>query len=155
MDTGEHLSELFRYNEWANRRVADSLRKNDCKRALEIFGHLLTTEQEYFERLTGKDSTGFDFWPDLAIEECAALAETNARAFEKRLNEATEADLDLKASYKNSRGQPFEDTLRDLMTHVLIHSSIHRGNIIIKLRESGVKPPEIDHIVYIRENKQA
>jgi len=35
----------------------------------------------------------------------------------------------------------------------LLHSSIHRGNIILKLREDGLEPPKIDYIIYLRETK--
>ena len=150
MQTVEHLRDLFRYNDWANRRVIASLAEGDCARARQIFAHLLTTEQEYFERFSGKDSTGFNFWPDLSLAECTALAASNARVFDALLDTAVETDLDRVTQYKNSRGEPFEDTIRDLLTHVLIHSSIHRGNIVIKLRESGLEPPVVDHIVYLR-----
>ena len=34
---------------------------------------------------------------------------------------------------------------------VLIHSSIHRGNIVLKMREEGLEPPKIDYIIYLRQ----
>jgi len=153
MNTVDHLRDLFRYNDWANRRVIVSLKENNCDRARQILAHLLTTEQESFGRLHGKDSTGFDFWPDLSLEECGTLAKETAAQYERLLRRFDEEGLDLWTRYKNSEGVRCENNYRDLLTHVLMHSSIHRGNIILKLRESGFEPPKTDYIIYLRETK--
>jgi len=153
MQTVEHLRELFRYNDWANRRIVVSLKTNKCERGRQILAHLLTTEQEYFERLHGKDSAGVDFWPELSIAECGDLAKSTAERFEKLLRGFEEAGLDLTARYRTSEGTPCKNTFRELLSHVVVHSSIHRGNIILKLSESGIVPPKTDYIIYLRENK--
>lgn len=153
MNTAEHLIELFRYNDWANRRIVVALKENECERARRILAHLLTTEQEYFERLYGKDSTGFDFWPKRTVAECGELAKSTAERFEKLLRGFDEAGLDLAARYRTSEGARCENTYRELLSHVLLHSSIHRGNITVKLSESGFVPPKIDYIIYLRETK--
>src|SRR5690606_30438105 len=62
MHTVEHLRQLFSYNDWANRRTIVALKSAQSERSRQILAHLLTTEREYFERLHGKDSAGFDFW---------------------------------------------------------------------------------------------
>ncbi|HMJ09531.1 MAG TPA: hypothetical protein VK468_11025, partial [Pyrinomonadaceae bacterium] len=69
MESVEHLRQLFTYNDWANRRTIVAVRDQPSDRARRIVAHLLITESEYFERLYGKDSTGFDFWPDLSAED--------------------------------------------------------------------------------------
>ena len=79
MQTVEHLRELFIYNDWANRRIVAALKLNQSEKARKILAHLLITEQEYFERLYGKDSFGFDFWQDLSLAECGDLARETAR----------------------------------------------------------------------------
>ena len=48
---------------------------------------------------------------------------------------------------------PYENTFRELLTHVLMHSATHRGNIIVKLRDEGIVPPETDYIIFLRETK--
>jgi uncharacterized damage-inducible protein DinB len=153
MNTVEHLRSLFAYNDWANRRIIVSLKENGCERARQILAHLLTTEQEYFERLYGKDSTGFDFWPDLSIAECSQLAKASNERYEKLLKRFDDEGLDLYIRYKTSEGVERENDFREMLTHVLFHSSIHRGNIILKLREEGFEPPKIDYIIYLRETK--
>src|SRR5687768_4635843 len=147
MNTIEHLRHLFAYDDWANRRIIVTLKSNLSDRSRKILAHLLITKQEYFERLYGKDSTGFDFWPELSMEECSALARETAEIYERLLNKFDDEGLGLTAKYKTSEGFPYENTFRELLSHVLLHSSIHRGNIILNLREEGIEPPKIDYII--------
>lgn len=153
MQTVEHLRQLFRYNDWANRRILVALKSAVSPRSLSILAHLLITEREYYERLFGKDSTGFDFWPSLSIDECGALARENAECFEKLLRRFEDEGLDITVKYRTSEGLPCENTFRELLTHVVIHSAIHRGNVILKLREDGVAPPATDYVIFLRETK--
>ena len=153
MNTIEHLRELFHYNDWANRRILTALKEDYSERSHEILAHLLITEQEYFARLYGKDSTGFDFWQNLSLEECGNLARETAERYEKLIRRFDKEGLDMRAVYTTSEGVPYENTFREMLTHVLFHSSIHRGNIMLKMREDGFTPPKIDYIIYLRETK--
>ena len=153
MDTIEQLRGLFAYNDWANRRIITGLKGNLSDKSRMILAHLLITEQEYFERLYGKDSFGFDFRQNLSLEECGNLARETAERYEKLLRRFDDEGLDLKTKYRTSEGVWYENTFRELLTHVLFHSSIHRGNIILKLREENFTPPKIDYIIYLRETK--
>ena len=151
METVEHLRELFEYNDWANRRIVAALKSNQSEKARKIAAHLLVTEKEYFERLYGKDSTGFDFWQDLSSEDCEKLAQENAENYERILKRFDDEGRGQTADYKTSEGVAQQNTFRELLTHVLFHSSIHRGNILLQMREEGFAPPVIDYIIYLRE----
>ena len=153
MQTIEHLRRLFDYNDWANRRIITALKENYSDKARKILAHLLITEQEYYGRLYGKDSLGFDFWQDLTLEECGNLARKTAERYEKLLRKFDDEGLDISAQYRTSEGVWCENTFRELLTHVLFHSSTHRGNIMLNLREAGFAPPQIDYIIYLRETK--
>ena len=153
MYTVDHLRGLYAYNDWANRRVIVSLKENGFEPALRILAHLLITEKEYFERLYGKDSTGFDFWPPLTVQECGDLAREINERYEKLLKRFDDEGLDLYIRYRTSQGIKHENSYRELLTHVLFHSATHRGNIVIKLREGGFEPPATDYIIYLRETK--
>lgn len=153
METHEHLRELYAYNDWANRRIVAALKANYSEKSHQILAHLLITEAEYYERLYGKDSTGFDFWTNLSLAECAELARENAGRFERLLKSFDDEGLGQIAEYKTSEGIPQKNTFREILTHVLFHSSIHRGNIMLRMREDGFAPPVIDYIIYLRETK--
>ena len=147
----EHLRHLFEYDDWANQQTIAALEIGHSERSVQVLAHILITKQEYFERLGGKDSTGFDFWPDLDLEACTQLAETTTAQYAALLHDTDDTGLEQIANYKTSEGVPHENTFRELLTHVLMHSSIHRGNIVLKMREEGLEPPKIDYIIYLRE----
>ena len=153
METIEHLRGLFVYNDWANWRIIRSLGETSSAKCLRILSHLLITEKEYFERLYGKDSTGFDFWQDLSLSECGDLARETSSDYERLLKRFDEEGLSLRAHYKTSEGIAHENTFRELLSHVLLHSATHRGNIVRQMREENIAPPKIDYIIFLRETK--
>lgn len=153
MDTVEHLRGLFVYNDWANWRVIRSLGEFPSAKCLPILTHLLVTEKEYFERLYGKDSTGFDFWQKSSLAECGDLARETAADYDRLLKRFDEEGLSLRTRYKTSEGVAHENTFRELLSHVLLHSATHRGNIIMQMRAENHAPPKIDYVVYLRETK--
>ena len=150
MQTIEHLTSLFEYDHWANVLTIHALNITPSQKSLSILAHLLITKQEYFDRLAGKDSTGFNFWPELNLEQCEQLSTSTNDAYRSLLANSNEDALERIASYKTSEGIPHRNSYRELFTHVLHHSSIHRGNIVLKMREEGLEPPKVDYILYLR-----
>ena len=150
MNSLEHLKELYLYNDWANRRLVFALRDSPSKKALQILAHILITEKEYFERLYGKDSTGFDFWQNLSRKDCKELAQENADRYFSLLKNFDDEGLDISAKYKTSEGISHRNTYRELLTHVLFHSMNHRGQINTILREEGFAAVSTDYIIYLR-----
>ena len=151
MYTIKHFLHLFEYDDWANRKTIAALASADSEKSQQILAHLLITKQEYFDRLSGKDSTGFNFWPRLDLRQCRELTRLTTDSYRHLLEYSGDDILERVAAYKTSEGIPHENTYRELLTHVLFHSSIHRGNIVLKMREEGFEPPKIDYIIYLRE----
>ncbi|MEZ5343981.1 MAG: DinB family protein [Pyrinomonadaceae bacterium] len=151
MNTKEHFEQLFDYNDWANRRVVAALRNTSSENALKYLSHVLLTEREYYERLYGKDSTGFDFWQSLSLTECSETAKENAELFEKLLMNFDDEGLGQTAHYYTSDGTPVNNTFREVLSHVLFHSMNHRGQILTILRQEAIEPPVLDYIIYCRQ----
>ena len=154
MNTIEHLRELFIYNDWANRRIITALKTSPSAPAQRILAHILITESEYFERLYGKDSTGFDFWQNLSLEECGKLAQLNAENYEKLLQSFADEGLGQIAKYKTSEGTAHQNTFREILTHILFHSMNRRGQVNSAIRNDGFTPPSTDYIIYLRETSK-
>lgn len=153
MNSLEHLQELFEYNDWANRLLVRNLKETECEKAIRYLSHILLTEKEYFERLYGKDSTGFDFWQELSIKECSDLAKENAEIYERLLKKFDDEGLGQTVRYYTSEGNQVENSFREMLTHVLFHSMNHRGQILTILRQEGFEPPTLDYIIYCRNVK--
>ena len=100
-----------------------------------------------------KDTTGFNFWPDLSLADCEALAEEMSKLYAMLLDTLTEDDLDSVASYKNSKGIAYRTSFRDIFTHVLFHSTYHRGQVAMAVRMAGGVPAYTDYIAFVRESQ--
>lgn len=152
MNKIEQLHELFIFNDWANAKLILAVKTANSEAALKYVTHLLITEREYFDRISGKkDSTGFDFWQDRTIEECDVLRKDNDLVFRDFLTRQDENSLEDTVFYTTSEGIPYTNTIREMLTHVLFHSMTHRGQALSALRRDGFEPPKIDYIIYLRE----
>ena len=155
MESIEILHRLFEYNVWANQRLITALQDpaNQSAKALRALTHLVFAEQEWLARLrAAKDSTGVNFWAELSLDECETLNNQNQQAFSDLFGKLDELQLDSVAVYKNSKGNEFHTPFRDVLTHVALHSTYHRGQVAMAIRAEGGTPPNTDFIIYQREN---
>lgn len=158
METIKTIGQLFTYNHWANRRVLDSFKDplNHDPRAIRVLAHLLIAEKMWLVRLlNNEDTTGFNFWPELGLEECEALAEENRKAYAVLFDSLTENDLDSVAIYKNSKGVEYRTSYRDILLHVAFHGTYHRGQVASQVRAGGGTPAYTDYIAFVRESEEA
>jgi uncharacterized damage-inducible protein DinB len=155
METIGMIGQLIKYNEWANQRAIDSLKDplNHNPKAVLALAHLLIAEKTWLRRmLTNEDSTGFDFWQGSTLDECEQLAREVKKEYADLLNNLTKQKLDSIATYKNSKGVEYRTSFRDILQHVLMHSTYHRGQVAMAVRAEGGTPPYTDYIAFVREN---
>jgi len=68
------------------------------------------------------------------------------------LRQMDEAGIDQKVPYKNSKGESFDSRVEDVLTHVAMHGTYHRGQIAADLRAAGAAPPYTDFIHAVRQS---
>ncbi len=56
-----------------------------------------------------------------------------------------------KVEYRNSKGEPWLSRVEDVLTHVLMHSAYHRGQVALEMRASGLEPAYTDFIHAVRK----
>jgi uncharacterized damage-inducible protein DinB len=133
--------------------VLDSLQNTSLQeaRSLRLFAHVLIAEQIYLDRMRGHDPWPQHFWPELTLQECVILEKANQIAYHQFLTELADEDIDLPIKYRNSKGLEFHTPVRDLLTHVALHGSYHRGQIAFVARTAGNEPVNTDFITFVRE----
>ena len=156
MDTIRMLCQLFAYNTWANRLTFDSLKQSSGHntKALRPFVHLLIAEREWLSRLKENKDTGFNFWSEMSLADCEVLMDETHAAYAALLDSLTEGDLARLASYRNSKGVAYRTSYRDILTHVVCHSTYHRGQVAMSVRAEGAEPAYTDYIAWVRENDE-
>lgn len=148
--TSSDVRRLFDHMAWADRKLVDLLSVSDEARqvpgVLRLLSHVVAAERVWLLRIRGENAAEVPIWPDWSVEEIAAIAEANA----KQYREALDDEHDRVVEYRNSNGTPFSTRLADILTHVALHGSYHRGQIAAALRAGGVEPINTDYITYVR-----
>ncbi|HCY76803.1 MAG TPA: hypothetical protein DHV28_12855 [Ignavibacteriales bacterium] len=148
----EHFSHLFKYNSWATERSAQSIRSTHKINpdAIRLLSHIISSQYVWLSRITGEKNE-MVVWDNFTIEECFTLSVEATSKWINLLEEKNNEFLEKRFKYKNTKGDEFENSLKDIITHVLNHSTYHRAQIAQIIRLSGGIPVSTDYIVYQRE----
>lgn len=151
MDLLAHFRRQYAYDEWANREVLASLRASPSGgRTLQLLAHILSAERLWLERIRNRPQTQ-PVWPEFSFDTCEVQIDELALSWHECLGQLSGARLSTEVAYKNSKGEPWASTVQDILTHVLLHSAYHRGQIASVVRASGQQPAYTDFIHAIRQ----
>ena len=152
MEILDHYKRLFDYDRWANRESLASIKQEGqvSGKAMKLISHIIAAEWLWFERLTDS-KRGMAVWPELTAQECEAELEKAADAWRDYLNRLAPGDLGKEVSYTNSKGELWSSPVGDILTHLLMHSAYHRGQIASERRQSGQTPANTDFIHCARQ----
>jgi uncharacterized damage-inducible protein DinB len=146
-----YLRKLVAHLEWADAAVLDALRASPGTdtRGLALYAHTLGAESVWLARIAGR-APDVAIWPTLTLEDAAALARRNAEEIAALVASVTDDDLEREIEYRNSAGQQFRTRLEDILLHVALHGSYHRGQVSLVMRGGGGEPAPTDYIAFIR-----
>jgi uncharacterized damage-inducible protein DinB len=160
--TLEEVRTLFKYNAWANERLLSALGSLDPERFARhlkashgsirgTLAHLAAAEWIWLERLRGHSPN--QLLPEAEFEtiEMATrrLAEIDRELWDY-VTGLNETDLEGRKDYVTTEGKPYSNVLRDMLLHLINHSSYHRGQVASLLRQVGATPLATDLILYLR-----
>ena len=153
---------LFEYDRWANHRLlsaAQLLSPDEFARDVGAsFGsikgtlvHILDGEWVWIQFFQDRPRTKQlvpDAFPDAAaVADACPDQERELQAFADGL---TDEQLQ---SRRTVRGTEY--TLEALIQHVMNHSTYHRGQVALLLRQAGHQPPATDFRVFLNEHRGA
>jgi uncharacterized damage-inducible protein DinB len=146
----EYVRKQFAYNAWANREVLAAIQAADGasggdQRSLQLLSHILAAERLWLERLTGQPQS-LPVWPEPDLVRCETESAELEKLWAEYLDAVLARDLSRTISYKNSKGEAWSSTILDVLTHVVMHSAYHRGQIASHMREIGQTPAYTDFI---------
>jgi uncharacterized damage-inducible protein DinB len=149
----EYLRRLFLYDEWANREVLHALTASQTPsiRSNRLLAHILSAQKLWFERVQGQPQT-LPVWPEYGLAECETLLVNMAGSWRDYFQRIAESELDRRVAYKNSKGEAFNSRVEDILTHVAMHGTYHRGQIAADMRSSGLTPGYTDFIHAVRQS---
>lgn len=143
------FKELFEYSFYCNQKLGDVFKShwdNTTGKSEELFNHILNAHQIWNTRI-GVKQTAFDVWELHPLNDLKSIDRENYR---QSLQILDKFDLDETINYSNTKGQAFNNTLRDILFHIINHSTYHRGQIAMEFRQHGLEPLVTDYIFYKR-----
>jgi uncharacterized damage-inducible protein DinB len=145
------LRQLFEHLRWADAGVQASLTDavNPPPHTLDLFAHVVAAEHVWLSRMRG-EKPEVEVWPKLSLSQCLELGTRNADEFSALVESLDEIGLDSGVTYKNSAGLEFTSSFRDILLHVALHGTYHRGQIAAAIRAGGDTPASTDYIAFVR-----
>ncbi len=152
MHTTEFLAKLLEYDSWANRAALASLSALDAdtEKPLKIFSHIIGAQRVWLARFADPSPPSAQPWPALTLEECRAAMEDLHKRWIALLEGMTPEKLARDLAYRTTKGVEYKTPVQDVLTHLVMHSAYHRGQVAAAVREAGGKPAATDYVVYLR-----
>lgn len=149
-----HFIKLFNYEYWANEKILTSLLQKPLlnKKAELLFSHMLSAQITWLSRCEP-----FAYVPNIWQVRTLEEVETDFELYHKKwmtfLNHQQNEDFEKIIIYLDSKGIEFKTVMQDILTHLINHSSYHRGQIVQLLKEERDELPATDFILWIRTFK--
>jgi uncharacterized damage-inducible protein DinB len=142
---------LFNYDSYANKLMTGlMLQYPKVPQPAGLMAHMLAAQQTWLKRCKCLPAPCGPLWPEGRVESFEATIDANHAEWIAYLETLQPADFDTIITYKNTKGEAFENTLSDILAHVINHGTHHRAQIGQHLKQAGAELPIFDYIFYIR-----
>ena len=155
MESIRYFRQLFDYDHWGNQAALASLGSiaGPVEKPLKVFNHILGGQRVWRARFDDPHPPNAQPWPVLTTEECRSGIDEIYQRWVELLDQLSDEKLSRNLVYQTTQGAKFETPIRDVLTHLLLHSAYHRGQVAAAVREAGGKPAVTDYVVYLRQRK--
>lgn len=152
-----HFSKLLKYNHWANLQVAIAMSEVEDPKEYgsRLLSHIMHAERMWLFRVTGKDTSDINLWEIVPVIFDLAGSGSITGEWLQVMAESTIEDFAKEIPYYTTEKEFKKAQLEDIITHLLNHSSYHRGQLMSYIRRQGGQVPRVDYIYYVYQNQHA
>ena len=146
----KYFLKLYQYNAWANKRVLDCLSRQNVsdEKILTLMGHIVAAQFLWLHRIKGLGAPDLKLWGDYQLEQLITLADKAGKQWSEFVEKTDNFNREM--TYKNYVGEDYTNNVEMVMIHLVNHSSYHRAQIAMLLRQKGLEPINTDFITYDR-----
>jgi uncharacterized damage-inducible protein DinB len=145
---------LFDHLAWADARARESIagmpESAVRDRALALYAHIVAIEHAWLARFEER-TPEYPQWPSLSLEAAGALATSSAAGLRSIATAAGSEGLYATITYRSRAGIECRNSLWEILMHILLHGTYHRGQIALLARDGGGVPASTDFSTYLRE----
>ena len=143
-----YLLQLLEYTFWANDLFIVRLKEQD--EVTEVISnqlsHILSAHRMWLTRIAGRGTLA-SVWDIINRQSWEGV---NIELYSETCDIVKSMDLQKLITYKNSKGHLFQDTLEDIIHHIINHSTHHRAQVALTMHKQKILPPQSDYILYLR-----
>lgn len=146
----KYFLRLYQYNAWANKRVLGALQRQNIQdeKVLSLMSHVVAALFLWLHRIKGLPPPDVKLWGNYTLEQLVQMSEKATQDWIDFVESTDNFDREL--TYKNYTGDPYKNNVENIMIHLVNHSSYHRAQIAMLLRQKGFEPINTDFITYDR-----
>ncbi len=144
----KNLLQLLEYTFWANDLFIVRLQEQDDipEEISKQLSHLLSAHRIWLNRIAGRGAVP-SVWESIDQQSWEGV---NIELYSETCDLVKSNDLQKVISYKNSKGELFQNPLEELLYHIINHSAHHRAQVALLMRQHQILPPQSDYIFYLR-----
>lgn len=143
------FSELLDYSHHYNNEIITLFSTHPDKvseRAQTLISHVVNAHAIWNSRILNQESK-VGVWQLNDMENLKKWNVENLKVSKQILDQF---DLEQIIQYINTKGQAFESSVRDILFHVINHSTHHRGQLATEIKFAGMEPIVMDYVFYKR-----
>ena len=146
----KYFLKLYQYNAWATRRVIGTLIRQDVhdEKILSLLGHVVAAQFLWLHRIKGLPAPDVKLWGNYSLDQLQEMSQQASSQWIEFVEHTDNFDREL--TYKNYVNEPYTNNVESIMIHLVNHSSYHRAQIAMLLRQKGFDPINTDFITYDR-----
>ena len=141
------FKELFEYNNDVNQKVIAAIVDHPGKvpeKCLNLQSHIINAHKIWNAKIIPVENI-YERWELHSIHHLAELDNEN---FHTSMRILEQFDINAIVNYSNSKGQLFDNSVRDILFQIINHSTYHRAQVATEFRLSGLEPLMTDYIFY-------
>jgi uncharacterized damage-inducible protein DinB len=145
-----YFLKLYQYNAWANKRVLDGLVRQHVtdEKIMSVMGHVVAAQFLWLHRIQGLPPADVKLWGEYKLGQLVSMSAEITQRWIQFVTDTEDFNRDL--SYTNYVGDPYVTNVETIMIHLVNHSSYHRAQVAMLLRQKGFEPINTDFITYDR-----
>ena len=158
------LATHLKYSAWASARLieaASELTPEELSRPMNVshgsllgtLAHVYLGDRIWLSRMVDPEprkklrDEGEEITLQTLVRDWPAL-------YDRWVDFAAGADPERMVAYHDTKGNPYETPVWQIVRHVVNHGTLHRGQVMAMLRQLGKVPPATDLIFYYRIAEQ-
>jgi uncharacterized damage-inducible protein DinB len=149
MQLKEHLTETFKFNDVANKKLLGKIKLlGNKEESVKLFSHLINTQYKWMAKIIEHpDYEKMSWWePIYEFEQLEEEWDKSTSLWINYITEKTDEELSTETLFIDFDNAVWAAILKDVALQLNYHSIHHRAQIQIIIRQQGIEPDFLDYI---------